>query len=88
MTRLACVAEDETPSIVPVAFTRNGSRAEDLAASSDMDQEALDAVEGTAVGRMSFECVRGRAGHPFKAMDSYTVDVAGYRRAGIGCRRR
>jgi hypothetical protein len=32
--------------------------AEDLAATSDMDQESLDAVEDVAVGRMSFVRVR------------------------------
>lgn len=52
--------------------------AEDLAAYSDMDQEALDAVQDVTVGRMSFVRVRMFGpDHPWKAMDSYTGDVAG-----------
>ncbi|MFD5814815.1 hypothetical protein [Streptomyces sp. NPDC127038] len=52
--------------------------AEELAATTDMDQEALDAVEDVAVGRMSFVRVRMFGpDHPFEAMDSYTGDVAG-----------
>jgi GNAT superfamily N-acetyltransferase len=52
--------------------------AEELSATTDMDQEALDAVEDAAVGRMSFVRVRMFGpDHPFEAMDSYTGDVAG-----------
>lgn len=51
--------------------------AEDMAAYSDVDQEALDAVEDMDVGRMSFARVRMFCpDHPFEAMDSYTGDVA------------
>ncbi|MDU9000786.1 hypothetical protein [Streptomyces mirabilis] len=52
--------------------------AEELSATTDMDQEALDAVEDIAVGRRSFVRVRMFGpDHPFEAMDSYTGDVAG-----------
>ncbi|MFD3480500.1 hypothetical protein [Streptomyces sp. NPDC058695] len=52
--------------------------AEELSATTDMDQEALDSVEDIAVGRMSFVRVRMfGSDYPFEAMDSYTGDVAG-----------
>ncbi|MFD1276040.1 hypothetical protein ACFQ51_43425 [Streptomyces kaempferi] len=52
--------------------------AEELSATTDMDQEALDAVEDVAVGRMSFVRVRMFGpDDPFEARDSYTGDVAG-----------
>ncbi len=51
--------------------------AEELAAYSDMDQEALDAVQDVTVGRMSFVRVRMFGpDHPWEAMDSYTGDVS------------
>jgi GNAT superfamily N-acetyltransferase len=51
--------------------------AEDMAAYSDMDDEALDAVQDVTVGRMSFARVRMFGpDHPFEAMDSYTGDVS------------
>lgn len=51
--------------------------AEELAAYSDMDQEALDAVQEVTVGRMSFVRVRMFGpDHPWVAMDSYTGDVS------------
>ncbi|MFE2970555.1 hypothetical protein ACFXKC_44450 [Streptomyces sp. NPDC059340] len=43
--------------------------AEELSATTDMDQEALDAVEDIAVGRMSFVRVRVFGpDHPFEAI--------------------
>ncbi|MFE7647526.1 hypothetical protein [Streptomyces phaeoluteigriseus] len=52
--------------------------AEELSATTNMDQEALDEVVDVAVGRMSFVRVRMFGPeHPFEAMDSYTGDVAG-----------
>ncbi|MDT0488176.1 hypothetical protein [Streptomyces doebereineriae] len=52
--------------------------AEELSVHSDLDQDALDAVQDVAVGRMSFVRVRMFGpDHPFEAMDSYTGDVAG-----------
>ncbi|WP_255311067.1 hypothetical protein [Streptomyces viridosporus] len=51
--------------------------AEGLAARGTVDQETLDAVEDTEVGRMSFVRVRMCGpDHPFPAMDSCTGDVA------------
>ncbi|WP_327411301.1 hypothetical protein OG458_41945 (plasmid) [Streptomyces sp. NBC_01281] len=51
--------------------------AEALSATTDMDQDALDAVQDIVVGRMSFVRVRMFGpDHPFDAMDSYTGDVA------------
>ncbi|KUM84439.1 MULTISPECIES: hypothetical protein [Streptomyces] len=51
--------------------------AEELAAYSDMDQDALDAVQDVTVGRMSFVRVRMFGpDHPWEAMDSYTGDVS------------
>ncbi|MEU1502905.1 hypothetical protein [Streptomyces sp. NPDC005732] len=51
--------------------------AEELSATTDIDQEALDAVEDLMVGRMSFVRVRMYGSdHPFEAMDSHTGDVA------------
>ncbi|MFI6341026.1 hypothetical protein [Streptomyces sp. NPDC050535] len=52
--------------------------AEDLAASSDRDDESLDAVQDVVVGRMSFVRVRMFGpDRPFEAMDAHTGDVAG-----------
>ncbi|WP_405467134.1 hypothetical protein [Streptomyces canus] len=52
--------------------------AEELSMHSDLDQDALDAVQDVTVGRMSFVRVRMFGpDHPFEAMDSYTGDVAG-----------
>ncbi|MFF3313615.1 hypothetical protein [Streptomyces sp. NPDC002952] len=51
--------------------------AEELSATTDMDQQALDAVVDVVVGRMSFVRVRMFGpDHPYDAMDSYTGDVA------------